>query len=64
MSASLYSVLNSLSLFQQVAKAMSDEIRRLGYLVGDFDYPFHPHHGFLRTYKAVSSVKISFTEVS
>eukprot|EP00795_Rhopilema_esculentum_P007126 gene7126-12781_t len=37
---------------QQVAKAMSDEIRRLGYLVGDFDYPFHPHHGFLKTYKA------------
>eukprot|EP00112_Aurelia_sp_Birch-Aquarium-sp1_P000229 Seg1019.4 transcript_id=Seg1019.4/GoldUCD/mRNA.D3Y31 product=Mitofusin-2 protein_id=Seg1019.4/GoldUCD/D3Y31 len=37
---------------QQVAKAMSDEIKRLGYLVGDFDYPFHPHHGFLKTYKA------------
>eukprot|EP00794_Sanderia_malayensis_P015023 gene15023-16573_t len=37
---------------QQVAKAMSDEIRRLGNLVGDFDYPFHPHHGFLKTYKA------------
>ena len=33
---------------------MSDEIKRLGYLVGDFDYPFHPHHGFLKTYKAVS----------
>jgi len=36
---------------QQVAKAMSDEIRRLNYLVGDFDHPFHPHHGFLKTYK-------------
>ena len=35
---------------------MSDEIRRLGNLVGDFDYPFHPHHGFLKTYKAVTSI--------
>ena len=33
---------------------MSDEIRRLNYLVGDFDHPFHPHHGFLKTYKRVS----------
>ena len=35
----------------QVTKAMSDEIRRLAHLVGDFDFPFHPHKGFLRNYK-------------
>ncbi|XP_065656566.1 mitofusin-2 isoform X2 [Hydra vulgaris] len=35
----------------QVSKAMSEEIRRLGHLVGDFDYPFHPHSGFLKNYK-------------
>ena len=36
---------------QQVTKVMSDEIRRLDYLVGTFDYPFHIHPGFMRTYK-------------
>lgn len=35
----------------QVTKAMSEEIRRLGHLVGDFDYPFHPHAAYLRNYK-------------
>jgi len=35
---------------------MSDEIRRLGTLVGEFDYPFHPHSGFLRNYKKVSTI--------
>lgn len=35
----------------QVTKAMSEEIRRLGHLVGEFDFPFHPHPGFLRNYK-------------
>ena len=39
----------------QVTKAMSEEIRRLGHLVGEFDYPFHPHPGFLKNYKNVSS---------
>ena len=35
----------------QVTTAISDEIRRLGHLVDDFDFPFHPHPGFLRNYK-------------
>ena len=35
----------------QVAQAMSDEIRRLGILVNQFDHPFHTHPGFIRTYK-------------
>ena len=37
---------------QQVMKAMNDEIRRLDYLAAEFDYPFHVHPGFLRTYKS------------
>ena len=32
---------------------MSEEIDRLGVLVNEFDYPFHPHTGFIRTYKKV-----------
>ncbi|XP_028394078.1 mitofusin-2-like [Dendronephthya gigantea] len=35
----------------QVAQAMSDEIKRLGILVNQFDHPFHTHPGFIRTYK-------------
>lgn len=39
---------------------MSDEIRRLGTLVGEFDYPFHPHSGFLQNYKKVDFISLSF----
>ena len=39
---------------------MSDEIRRLGTLVGEFDYPFHPHSGFLQNYKKVSFILFHF----
>ena len=39
---------------------MSDEIRRLGTLVGEFDYPFHPHSGFLQNYKKVSFMFFRF----
>lgn len=42
----------------QVTKAMSDEIRRLAHLVDDFDFPFHPHKGFLRNYKKELHVHI------
>lgn len=35
----------------QVTEAMTEEIGRLGLLVNEFDHPFHPHPGFLRTYK-------------
>lgn len=37
----------------QVTEAMTEEIGRLGLLVNEFDHPFHPHPGFLRTYKKV-----------
>ena len=39
---------------------MSEEIRRIGHLVDYFDYPFHPHAGFLRNYK---KVKLNFLVV-
>lgn len=32
---------------------MTEEIGRLGLLVNEFDHPFHPHPGFLKTYKRV-----------
>ena len=32
---------------------MTEEIGRLGLLVNEFDHPFHPHPGFLKTYKKV-----------
>lgn len=35
----------------QVTDAMTEEIGRLGLLVNEFDHPFHPHPGFLKTYK-------------
>ncbi|XP_073249397.1 mitofusin-2-like [Porites lutea] len=35
----------------QVTEAMTEEIGRLGLLVNEFDHPFHPHPGFLKTYK-------------
>ena len=37
----------------QVTEAMTEEIGRLGLLVNEFDHPFHPHPGFLKTYKKV-----------
>ena len=37
----------------QVTEAMTEEIGRLGLLVNEFDHPFHPHPGFLKTYKRV-----------
>lgn len=43
----------------QVAQAMSDEIKRLGVLVNQFDHPFHTHSGFLRTYKKELHTHIS-----
>lgn len=42
----------TLEVENQVAQAMTDEIRRLDYLVDDFDHAFHPHPGFIRTYKS------------
>lgn len=39
----------------QVTEAMTEEIGRLGLLVNEFDHPFHPHPGFLRTYKKVTT---------
>ena len=36
---------------------MTEEIGRLGLLVNEFDHPFHPHPGFLRTYKKVRTTK-------
>ena len=33
---------------------MTEEIGRLGVLVNEFEHPFHPHQGFLRTYKKVN----------
>ena len=41
----------------QVTEAMTEEIGRLGLLVNEFDHPFHPHPGFLRTYKKVRTTK-------
>ena len=38
---------------------MTEEIGRLGLLVNEFDHPFHPHPGFLRTYKKVRTTKKS-----
>ena len=35
---------------------MTEEIGRLGLLVNEFDHPFHPHPGFLKTYKKVRCV--------
>lgn len=35
----------------QVTDAMTEEIGRLGLLVNEFEHPFHPHPGFLKTYK-------------
>ena len=35
---------------------MTEEIGRLGLLVNEFDHPFHPHPGFLKTYKKVRYV--------
>ena len=41
----------------QVTEAMKEELGRLGLLVNEFDHPFHPHPGFLSTYKKVSTRK-------
>lgn len=44
---------------------MTEEIGRLGLLVNEFDHPFHPHPGFLKTYKKVttmySSIHLRYT---
>ena len=42
-----------LFVVSQVTEAMTEEIGRLGLLVNEFDHPFHPHPGFLKTYKKV-----------
>ena len=39
---------------------MTEEIGRLGLLVNEFDHPFHPHPGFLKTYKKVFPASSSF----